>query len=132
MTGVQVSHEVGLGALMRWTAGDHPVWGVVTAVGERAKSVAIHFDDGRDLQFAWPTDNLAHALLDVGQPVQLTATGDRGVVSSRLETGGRIFYSVGLADGGNRTVTEDGVRIAIELERLIEAHRCVGFVEETK
>src|SRR4051794_41561344 len=95
-----MSGEIGLGALVRWTAGDQPVWGVVAAVGERARSVDVHLDDGRDLSFAWPADALEHVLLDVGQLVQLTATGDRGVVSSRLESGGGGFYLVWVADRG--------------------------------
>src|SRR5439155_10366823 len=43
---------------------------------------------------------------------------DRGVIAERLVSGGRIFYSVSLADRGNRTVMEDGVRIAIETDPI--------------
>lgn len=81
--------------------------------------VSVHFDDGRDLQFAWPSETLAHVLLEPGQPVELVATGDRGNVAGRVEGADRIFYSVNLADGGNRTVGEDGVRPAVEQDPVI-------------
>jgi superfamily II DNA or RNA helicase len=78
--------------------------------------VLVHFDDGRNLKFAWPSETLEHVQLDAGQPVTLAATGDRGVITTKVPSGGRLFYTVALADGGSKTVTEDGVRVAIETD----------------
>jgi ATP-dependent helicase HepA len=118
MTQLQMSREISVGSLVRWNGGDAPVWGVVTDVERGGKSILVHLDNGENLKFAWPAEVLEHVLLEAGQPVQLTATGDRGVVTNRVDSGARIFYSVALADGENRTVTEDGVRIAVETDPI--------------
>src|SRR2546429_623018 len=73
-------------------------------------------DNGANIQFAWPSATLEPVVLEPGQAVRLTATGDRGVVTSRIDSGGRLFYAVALAEGGSKTVTEDGVRIAVETD----------------
>src|SRR5439155_20643582 len=106
------------GSRIRWHNGERETWGVVTECENSGKSILGRFDDGQELRFAWPSETVHHILLNAGQPVQLTATGDRGVVTTRLPSNGRIFYSVSLSDGGNRTVTEDGVRIAVETDPI--------------
>jgi ATP-dependent helicase HepA len=102
---------------VRWNNGATESWGVVVAA-DSGRKITVHFDDGRDLQFAWPVDTLEHVLLNPGEPVRLAATGDRGVIANRIDGADRVFYSVTLADGGNRTVAEDGVRAAVEQDPI--------------
>src|SRR4051812_33380783 len=104
-----MTETISKGALVRWNNGAQQRWGVVSDVTKAGKCIAVHLDGGDNLTFAWPSETVEHVLLDTGQSVKLTATGDRGVVSARIPSDGRVFYSVSLADGGNRTVTEDGV-----------------------
>src|SRR5215210_8057374 len=99
-----MSRESSDGGLVRWDSGDAPICGVQTSVEDGGRSALVHFDNSENLKFAWPSDALTPVLLEVGQPVQLVATGDRGVVTNRAEGRGRIFYSVALTSGDNRTV----------------------------
>jgi ATP-dependent helicase HepA len=115
---MRTSDGISRGALVCWNNGASESWGVVVAA-DGGHQVAAHFDDGRDLQFAWPSETLVHVLFEPGQAVELIATGDRGNIARRLDGPDRIFYSVNLADGGNRTVGEDGVRPAIELDPVV-------------
>src|SRR5690242_18462671 len=118
MRGSGMLDEIYAGALVRWSNGGDPAWGVVSSVAANRKSLDVHLDGGANHTFAWPNEALEHVLLDVGQPVLLTATNERGVVAARTPAGGKTFYSVSLAAGGQKTVAEDGVRIAIETDPI--------------
>src|SRR5436190_13970437 len=95
--GRHLTSEITKGALVRWNNGEQLRWGIVASVTNGGKSVAVHFDEGDDLSFAWPSETLERVLLEAGQPVRLIATDDRGVVTTRVTSNGRTFYSVALA-----------------------------------
>jgi hypothetical protein len=114
-----VSNEIGPGALVRWVGGEVDRWGVVLAIADNRRSVTVHFDDGETLNFAWPAENLERVILEKGQSVRLEATGERGNVADVMRAGERVLYVVSLADGSRKTVTEDGVRPAIETDPLV-------------
>jgi hypothetical protein len=109
---------ISTGNLLRWTAGDPERIGVAAAVDAGIKRVTIRFDDGETLQFAWPTESLHRLVLDKGQTVRLHATDDRGVIANVIPSGDRFLYLVSLADGSSKTVTEDGVRPAVETDPI--------------
>src|SRR5262249_43178838 len=54
-----------------------------------------------------------------GETVSLEATGERGNIADVVSTGERLVYVVSLSDGTRKTVTEDGVRPAIETDPLV-------------
>ena len=120
MTLKTVPSTLAPGALIRWSGGDSDRWGVVTKLTANGRRAAIHFDDGQTLEFAWPSDNLERVVFEPGQPVKLEATGERANVAEVISSGERVLYVVSLADGTSKTVTEDGVRIAIETDPLAQ------------
>ena len=112
----QAMPGIAVGALVRWTGGDIDKWGVIASFDGRR--VTVHFDGGENLQFAWPADNLIRVVLDQGQTVRLEATDERGVVANVVVKSDRVIYVVSLPDGSSKTVTEDGVRPAIEADPI--------------
>ena len=103
----QAMPGIAVGALVRWTGGDIDKWGSL-----RPRWPARHcaFRRRRDLQFAWPADNLIRIVLDQGQTVRLKATDERSVVTDMVVKSDHVIYVVSLTDGSSKTVTEAGVR----------------------
>jgi superfamily II DNA or RNA helicase len=120
MTLKTVPSKLAPGALVRWRGGDNDRWGVATALAPNGRRATVHFDDGETLEFAWPADNLERVVFEPGQPVKLEATEERANVAEVIASGERVLYVVSLADGSSKTVTEDGVRIAIETDPLAQ------------
>jgi hypothetical protein len=113
-----MSQNISVGALVRWIGGDVQRLGVVIAAASNGRSVTVHFDDGESLQFALPAENLVRLIFEKGETVKLEATGERGNVAEVLPADDRVLYVVALSDGTRKTVTEDGVRPAIETDPL--------------
>ena len=113
-----MSRDISVGALVRWIGGDVQRLGVVIAAASNGRSVTVHFDDGESLQFALPAENLVRLIFEKGETVKLEATGERGNVADVLPADDRVLYVVALSDGTRKTVTEDGVRPAIETDPL--------------
>ena len=114
-----MDNGIGPGALVRWIGGEVDRWGVVGAVADNQRAVTVHFDDGETLSFAWPAENLMRAILEKGQTVKLEATRDRGNIADVIAADERVLYVVSLPDGSRKTVTEDGVRPAVETDPLV-------------
>jgi hypothetical protein len=113
-----MSRNISVGALVRWIGGDVHRLGVVVAAASNGRSVTVHFDDGESLQFALPAENLVRFIVEKGETVKLEATGERGYVADVVPADDRVLYVVALSDGSRKTVTEDGVRPAIETDPL--------------
>ena len=118
MTEGLMIRDITVGALVRWIGGDVHRLGVVVAVAANGRRVTVHFDDGESLQFALPAENLVRLIFEKGETVKLEATDERGNVADVLPADDRVLYVVSLSDGSRKTVTEDGVRLAIETDPL--------------
>ena len=106
-----------VGSLVRWVAGAGGGIGVVTDA-DGGRKVRVRFDNGDENLFAWPNDVLERVVFETGTQVHILADDEVGVVGSVTDVGGKIFYGVRLPGGVEKTVLEDGVRVAIVTDPL--------------
>jgi ATP-dependent helicase HepA len=106
------------GNLVRWTAREAAGLGVVVAVENGGKRLRVRFDNGDENLFALPTDVLERVLFTAGSQVHLAAEDEIGVVADVVNVDGKTFYAVQLPGGIQKTVLEDGVRIAVVTDPL--------------
>lgn len=109
---------VAVGSLVRWTAGAGSGIGVVVDVDSGGRRIRVRFDTGEENLFAWPSDVLERVVFDTGTQVHIAADDEVGVVGSVTDVDGKIFYGVQLPGGIQKTVLEDGVRVAVVTDPL--------------
>jgi hypothetical protein len=105
------------GNIVRWLAGANGGVGVVVDVNG-GRQVRVRFDSGEENLFAWPNEVLERVRFDPGSKVHLLADDEIGVVSDLTEIDDRIFYTVQLPGGVQKTVLEDGIRAAVITDPL--------------
>jgi ATP-dependent helicase HepA len=105
------------GNLVRWASGASGGLGVVVAV-DGGRRIQVRFDTGEENLFAWPNDVLERVVFTPGSQIHLLADNEVGVVSNVTEVDGKVFYAVQLPGGVQKTVLEDGVRVAVITDPL--------------
>lgn len=99
------------GALVRWLNGQSGNIGVIeSADGGR---LAVRFDDGSAMQFAWPTKVLERVTFPAGSQVETVEEHEAGVITGATIVSGLVAYQVNLASGTTKSVIETGLRPAI-------------------
>jgi hypothetical protein len=106
------------GNLVRWSAGELAGLGVVAGLENSGRRVRVRFDNGDENLFAWPTDVLERIVFPTGSQVHIVADDEIGVVANVAHSSGRTFYVVQLPGGVQKTVHEEGVRVAIVTDPL--------------
>ena len=108
---------IGIGSLVSWRNGQSGNQiGVVVDVSAGGQRLRIRFDGGEELAFALPSDVLRRLTFADGSYVTIKGDGATGMVAGHREIAGRLVYDVSLPDGSLRSIPEDSLRPARDLD----------------
>ena len=108
---------IGVGSLVTWRSGQAGnQLGVVVELLNGGRVLKVRFDGGEEMAFALPTEVLFRVNFPDGAKVSVKGDETTGMVTAHREIAGRFVYDVALPDGSNRSVPEDSLRPARDLD----------------